>query len=423
MRDTCEPTPIKGYECVSRENNRPNSDTNAAGGVAIYRKLSSTFTAEVFQVAITDVTRVIKTKGDMCMTEVTCFAANTSFKFILGAVYIHPGASMQDIGMLLWQGLGPYIHNSHENPSSYFKNHYDSTHGIVCIAIASSADQTRLYGYVVEYKQDDPEDLTALTAGHFLIGMPLTTVPSLVRESGSSFKGRWQLVEQFKTDFWKRWSCEKFSRLQNRPKWLKPVDNIKIGTSVLLKEDNLPPLNWRMGRINQVGSTLLTDRDGATACYYRTELVSRISLVTKSKKSLARRLVSRKTRMLGRSYVESRTIRGLRDTQSLQSSRLGWSLRFARSPEYCVGGSRVQKKVSARWVPKKLTEEHKIKRVESATEFLCRYEEEGEEYLDSIVTGDETWAHHYTPETKNQSKQWRHPTSPKAEKGIDAAVE
>ncbi|UYV74027.1 hypothetical protein LAZ67_11001874 [Cordylochernes scorpioides] len=116
MRDTCEPTPIKGYECVSRENNRSNSDINAAGGVAIYRKLSSTSTAEVFQVAITDVTRVIKTKGDMCMTEVTCFAANTSFKFILGAVYIHPGASMQDIGMLLWQGLGPYIHNSQYVP-------------------------------------------------------------------------------------------------------------------------------------------------------------------------------------------------------------------------------------------------------------------------------------------------------------------
>ncbi|UYV69921.1 hypothetical protein LAZ67_7001208 [Cordylochernes scorpioides] len=116
MRDTCEPTPIKGYECVSRENNRPNSDTNAAGGVAIYHKLSSTSTAEVFQVAITDVTRVIKTKGDMCMTEVTCFAANTSFKFILGAVYIHPGASMQDIGMLLWEGLGPYIHNSQYVP-------------------------------------------------------------------------------------------------------------------------------------------------------------------------------------------------------------------------------------------------------------------------------------------------------------------
>ncbi|KAG8319680.1 hypothetical protein J6590_086473 [Homalodisca vitripennis] len=84
--------------------------------VEFYRKLSSTSTAEVVQIAITDATRVIKTKSDMCMTEVTCFTANTSFKFILGAVYIHPGASMQDIGMLLWQGLSPYVHNSQYVP-------------------------------------------------------------------------------------------------------------------------------------------------------------------------------------------------------------------------------------------------------------------------------------------------------------------
>ncbi|UYV64597.1 PDE2A [Cordylochernes scorpioides] len=38
----------------------------------------------------------------------------------------------------------------------------------------------------------------------------------------------------------------------------------------------------------------------------------------------------------------------------------------------------------ARWVPKKLIEEHKIKREESAREFLCRYEKEGEEFLVSI---------------------------------------
>ncbi|UYV81498.1 hypothetical protein LAZ67_20001365 [Cordylochernes scorpioides] len=71
------------------------------------------------------------------------------------------------------------------------------------------------------------------------------------------------------------------------------------------------------------------------------------------------------------------------------------------------------KKMSARWVPKKLTDEHKIKRAESATEFLCRY---GEKFLDSIVTGDETWAHNYTTETKIQSKQLRHPTHPKPKK-------
>ncbi|UYV78813.1 hypothetical protein LAZ67_16002868 [Cordylochernes scorpioides] len=66
----------------------------------------------------------------------------------------------------------------------------------------------------------------------------------------------------------------------------------------------IPPFSVVVVSYPLGGSTLLTDRDGATACYYRTELVSRISLVTKSKKSLARWLVSRKTRMLGRSYVE-----------------------------------------------------------------------------------------------------------------------
>ncbi|GFU76148.1 mariner Mos1 transposase [Trichonephila clavipes] len=35
---------------------------------------------------------------------------------------------------------------------------------------------------------------------------------------------------------------------------------------------------------------------------------------------------------------------------------------------------------------------------------------------DSIVTGDETWVHYTTPETKEQSKQWKHPSSPRAKK-------
>lgn len=50
------------------------------------------------------------------------------------------------------------------------------------------------------------------------------------------------------------------------------------------------------------------------------------------------------------------------------------------------------RKLSARWVPKMLTPEHKVKRVQCAQDFLASFEEEGEEFLDSIVTGDETWA-------------------------------
>ncbi|GFS10871.1 histone-lysine N-methyltransferase SETMAR [Elysia marginata] len=33
-------------------------------------------------------------------------------------------------------------------------------------------------------------------------------------------------------------------------------------------------------------------------------------------------------------------------------------------------------------------------------------------FLDSIVTGDETWLHHCTPETMQDSMTWKHPSSP-----------
>ncbi|GBP70858.1 hypothetical protein EVAR_53522_1 [Eumeta japonica] len=57
LRDNCDPVPVNIYECISRQNNRSDSDANAAGGVAIYRKLSSTSMAEVLQVALSDTTR------------------------------------------------------------------------------------------------------------------------------------------------------------------------------------------------------------------------------------------------------------------------------------------------------------------------------------------------------------------------------
>jgi histone-lysine N-methyltransferase SETMAR len=73
-------------------------------------------------------------------------------------------------------------------------------------------------------------------------------------------------------------------------------------------------------------------------------------------------------------------------------------------------------KVCARWVPRMLTEDQKRQRFEEAREFLQAYETDGEESLDSIVTGDETWVHYTTTETKQESRQWKHPESPKPRK-------
>ncbi|GFV18768.1 histone-lysine N-methyltransferase SETMAR [Trichonephila clavipes] len=69
------------------------------------------------------------------------------------------------------------------------------------------------------------------------------------------------------------------------------------------------------------------------------------------------------------------------------------------------------RKLCARWVLRLLTEEHKLKRMACALDFLDRYHK-GDPFLERIVTGDETWVSHITPESKRQSMEWRHTNSP-----------
>ena len=43
---------------------------------------------------------------------------------------------------------------------------------------------------------------------------------------------------------------------------------------------------------------------------------------------------------------------------------------------------------------------------------IAIFEADPDEFLQRIVTVDEEWAHHYQPEMKILSKQWKHPGSP-----------
>jgi len=70
------------------------------------------------------------------------------------------------------------------------------------------------------------------------------------------------------------------------------------------------------------------------------------------------------------------------------------------------------RKVCARWVPKEFTEEQKNNRVAICQRLLDRYANKGEAFLTRIVTGDETWVHHFAPESKRQTMEWKHPGSP-----------
>jgi hypothetical protein len=53
-------------------------------------------------------------------------------------------------------------------------------------------------------------------------------------------------------------------------------------------------------------------------------------------------------------------------------------------------------------VPKILTDGHKTEGMGSALKYLMRYAQEGDELLESIVTGDETRGFHYSPESKQR---------------------
>ena len=50
------------------------------------------------------------------------------------------------------------------------------------------------------------------------------------------------------------------------------------------------------------------------------------------------------------------------------------------------------------------------------SEMLQRYQDEGDDFLLSIVTGDESWFHHFDLETKRQGMEWHHLDSPAKKK-------
>lgn len=67
------------------------------------------------------------------------------------------------------------------------------------------------------------------------------------------------------------------------------------------------------------------------------------------------------------------------------------------------------RKLCARWVPRSLTIDQKHERVTKSKECLAMFKRNKSEFLRRYITVDETWVHHYTPETQEQAKQWVSP--------------
>lgn len=100
---------------------------------------------------------------------------------------------------------------------------------------------------------NDPNDISALTPGHFLIGTPLVSVPEPnLLESNVTGLSRWKLVKRLQQHFWSRWSQDYLKSLQQRSKWLKIQPSVKKDALVLIKDERLPPNQWALGRVVDV---------------------------------------------------------------------------------------------------------------------------------------------------------------------------
>lgn len=89
-----------------------------------------------------------------------------------------------------------------------------------------------------------------LTPGHFLVGESLIGVPDVNYENRKiSLLTRWQLIQKMTQDFWRRWQTDYLHTLQQRYKWQKQVSSPAVGDIVVIREEDMPPTKWLLGRI------------------------------------------------------------------------------------------------------------------------------------------------------------------------------
>ncbi|XP_062850161.1 protein GVQW3-like [Trichomycterus rosablanca] len=90
---------------------------------------------------------------------------------------------------------------------------------------------------------------------------------------------------------------------------------------------------------------------------------------------------------------EERTLELILENRTITVEEIAEKLNLSVGSAYAlVHNSLKFSKVGTMWVPKQLTEEHKRKRLDS--------HEEGDNFLQQIITGDETLVHHDEPESK-----------------------
>nr|CAI5863527.1 unnamed protein product [Callosobruchus analis] len=98
----------------------------------------------------------------------------------------------------------------------------------------------------------DPKDYSALTPSHFLISDTMLAIPERYPEDTTPVNRlkMYERLQAITSHFWRRWSKEYLTTLQQRTKWRRNQSSrLKVGDLVVLREDDLPVQQWRLGRV------------------------------------------------------------------------------------------------------------------------------------------------------------------------------
>ncbi|XP_022827437.1 uncharacterized protein LOC111357108 isoform X1 [Spodoptera litura] len=96
----------------------------------------------------------------------------------------------------------------------------------------------------------DPNDLSALTPFHFLIGRTLTVLPHpQMSDCDTARLPRHHRIELLRQHFWRRFNKEYISQLHQRTRWQRSRGALTEGSLVIVKDEALPVAQWPLGRI------------------------------------------------------------------------------------------------------------------------------------------------------------------------------
>jgi hypothetical protein len=85
----------------------------------------------------------------------------------------------------------------------------------------------------------------------FLPEDQLVDIPEPMIEDFYRFS-RWKILTRLQQHFWLRSQWKYLHQLQQRHKWKRGTPNLKIGKLVTIKDEQLPPSKWLVGRVMEL---------------------------------------------------------------------------------------------------------------------------------------------------------------------------